>query len=91
MEKLLLCRGMSLIRCVLYTAFLVPSPFPLPPAGLSDRAAGEELALRLLRPGALLAALALYRSLYCLGTLHAQLQQAAQDPALAERRRWAWT
>lgn len=60
--------------------------FPLAP-GLSYHAS-DQLALRLLRPAALLAALAAHRRLFSLGSLHRQLQRAAQDPGLAQRQRW---
>lgn len=55
--------------------------------GLSPQAHGLELALRLLRPLALLAAIAAYRSCYCLGTLHRQLEREALLPAAQEAHR----
>ena len=48
-----------------------------------------QLALRLLRPLLLLAAMAVYRCLYCLGTLHRQLQHEAMPPAAHAAKRWA--
>jgi hypothetical protein len=42
--------------------------------GVSADARGGDLALHLLRPGALLLGAAVYRWLYCLGALHRQLQ-----------------
>ncbi len=61
-----------------------------PLAGLDNQAHGLGLALRLLRPLALLCALCLYHSLYCLGTLHSQLKHEARDPAVLQRKRRAW-
>ena len=55
--------------------------------GISSEARGLDLALRLLRPAALLAGVALYRWLYCLGTLHRQLQQEGMDEGARERAR----
>ncbi|GAB4823805.1 hypothetical protein N2152v2_010851 [Parachlorella kessleri] len=57
--------------------------------GLDNQAHGLGLALRLLRPLALLCALCLYHSLYCLGTLHSQLKHEARDPAVLQRKRMA--
>lgn len=58
-------------------------------AGLDYQLHGLPLLLALLRPCVLLAAVALYRVLYCLGTAHLQLQRQALGPADWERRRWA--
>lgn len=56
--------------------------------GLSQEARGLELALRLLRPVALLLALAFFRSAFCLGSLHRQLQRESLSPATLDALRW---
>lgn len=49
--------------------------------GLDPEAVGLDLALRLLRPLALLAALTLLRTSHCLGSLHRQLQLEGSSSA----------
>jgi len=55
--------------------------------GVDPYAQGRDLALRLLRPGIILGALVLFRQLYCLGTLHRQLQRMYIDDAALEQLR----
>ena len=55
--------------------------------GWSYTARGKDLALRLLRPPALLACVALHRWLYCLGSMHRELQRAAWQESEVERQR----
>lgn len=69
-----------------YIDLMSPLPAPL---GIDYQARGAALARRLLRPAALLCAIALYRFLYCLGTLHRQLQHDALEPSAFGRRRYA--
>lgn len=57
--------------------------------GLSQQAQGVDLALRLLRPFALLAAIAAYRRGYALGILHRRLQHEALTPDMRAARKCA--
>ena len=65
------------------------NPIPCCSPGIDYQARGAALSRRLLRPAALLCAVALYRFLYCLGTLHRQLQHDALEPSAFGRKRCA--
>ena len=55
--------------------------------GIDAAAQGKDLALRLLRPAVIFECLAVYRRLYCLGTLHRQLQHEVVHDAALDRHR----
>ena len=57
--------------------------------GLDQQATGLQLAVRLLRPLVLLAAMAAFRCWYCMGTVHRQLHHQALPPAAHTARRYA--
>jgi len=56
--------------------------------GVDASSQGKALAARLLRPGFILGGLAVYRGMYCLGTLHRQLQRSILQDADLDRRRY---
>ena len=63
-------------------------PLLLHAAGLNPDVHGLQLALRLLRPLLILAAISAYRCCFSLGTLHRQLQRRAMSEAALVARRW---
>jgi hypothetical protein len=83
-------------QMVLPVLALIDRPFHIPEGvlaffqdavGWSYTARGMDLALRLLRPAVLLACVALYRWLYCLGSMHRELQRGAGHGSDTERQR----
>lgn len=55
--------------------------------GMSETANGADLMLRVLRPVVILGCIAVYRTLYCIGVLHNQLQHESFDDETLRQRR----